>query len=107
MRIVRGEVVATDDQIARATVGNSSHRIWSGGCSDALRKKHAPECDVIDFNGCNVVGHPAWEKALVARPSLPKRGVSPTETLHWHVKPRDLPVHGAKCSDGSVREGAI
>ena len=47
------------------------------------------------------------EKALVARPTLPKRGLSPTETFHWHVKPRELPVYGAKYSDGPVREGAI
>ena len=106
LRTVRGAVVATAEQIEKAPVGNFNHRIWNGKCNEALRGKLAPHCDVQDARGCSIGGHPAWERALVARPALPKRGVSPHETFNWHVRPRSLPVTGTRYSDGSVREGA-
>ena len=106
MRTVRDQVVATAEQIARAPVGNCCHRLWKGDCNSTLRKELAPANDVQDLRGCSVEGHAAWEKALMPRPTPPKRGVSPCETFHWHVRPQSLPVTGTKYTDGSVREGA-
>ena len=37
VRTERDEVGATADQIARAPVGNSAHRLWTGRCNHALR----------------------------------------------------------------------
>ena len=49
--------------------------------------------------------HPAWERGLIARSSLPLRKRSAVETFNWHIRPSKLPVVGQVYPDGSCRDG--
>ena len=50
-------------------------------------------------------GHPAWERGLLTRPTLPLVRKSGVETFRWHIKPSELPVVGTVFPDGSCRDG--
>ena len=104
-RTIRDMVVATDDQLRRAPVGDLSHRIWSGDCLKELRVEKARAEDVRIAHVCEVRGHPAWERGLMVRPPLPNRNQSKVETFNWHVKPSQLPVVGNVYPDGSFLDG--
>ena len=72
-RTMRDPVVASPQQVLKAPVGNLNHRIWSGGCLNADRCTHAPAADVAVAKHHDISGNPAWERALVPRPPLPKK----------------------------------
>ena len=103
-RTARDTVEATAAQIEKTTVGNLHHRIWNGECLKDERCQLAPAADLHIARLCNTTGHPAWERALVPRPPLPRRRQSPAETFTWHVKPATVPVNGRVYSDGSWRD---
>ena len=104
---VRETVKATDDQIARAPVGDYMHRIWTCPRLEIPRKQMTSEQDLRVVKDVDVRGHPAWERALVARPPLPRRRKSEVETFVWHVKPKSMPIKGIIYSDGSARDDPI
>ena len=106
-RTAKDAVVATPEQIDRAPRGDLIHRNWGCMHTRALRAEHAPEADVRTAMDINVKGHPAWERGLMVRPSMPLKRRSPVETFNWHVRPRQLPVVGAVYPDGSSRDGPI
>ena len=106
-RGVRDPVVATEAQIAEAPTGDLLHRAWSCHRHDPKRKELAPEADVRTVKSVDVRGHPAWERALVARPPLPKKKKAAVETFIWHVRPASLPLVGKVYTDGSARDGPI
>ena len=101
----RETVEATDAQIARAPVGDYTHRIWTCPRHAVPRKQLASDQDLICVKDVDVRGHPAWERGLVARPPIPQRTKSKVETFVWHVKPKLMPAKGY--SDGSARDGPI
>ena len=72
-RTMRVPVVASPQQVSKAPIGNLNHRIWSGACLDADRCTHAPVADVAIARKHDIVGNPAWERALVPRPPLPMK----------------------------------
>ena len=71
-------------------IGRSGPFWFSGFHDIALRKEE----DLRGVALCNVAGHPAWEKALVARPPMPKRTQSQHATFHWDVELDEFPVVG-------------
>ena len=104
-RSVRDAIEATADQINRAPRGDLVHRHWGCPVTKPVRDELAPQQDVRTAADVNVRGHPAWERALVTRPTMPLKRRSPTETFNWHVKPEQLPVAGKVYPDGSARDG--
>ena len=104
---VRETEEATEDQIARAPVGDYTHRIWTCPRHVVPRKQLANEQDLRAVKDVDVRGHPAWERALVARPPMPRRKKSKVEPIVWHVKPKSMPIKGIIYSDGSARDGPI
>ena len=104
-RTMKDAVEATADQISKAPRGDLVHRLWGCQVTKPVRDELAPEHDVRTVADVDVRGHPAWERALVTRPSLPLKRRSLTETFNWHVKPKQLPVAGRVYPDGSARDG--
>jgi hypothetical protein len=88
----RDPVIATAEQIAKAPVGSLVHRNWSCPKHDGLRKEHTSEADRRTVVDANVQGHPAWERALVARPPPPRKKKAAVESFKWHVQPQALPI---------------
>ena len=88
----KDNVEASDDQLARAPKGNLHHRLWRGDCLKELRHKHATKEDIDTVNSCEVAGNPAWERALVPRPTLPMVKRKATETFVWVVRPTVVPT---------------
>ena len=90
-------------------MGNLGHRIWR--CQSEwmarLRAKWASPNDVAVANQCSVEGHPAWERALVPRPSKPMAKASHEATFRWVVEPEAGMIEGAAYSDGSFLDGPI
>ena len=86
---IRYTVEATAEQIAAAPAGSLGHRIWrcQSEWMTKLRTKWASPNDVATANQCNVEGHPAWERALVPRPSKPMAKVSQEATFRSVVEP--------------------
>ena len=106
-RTARDPVNATEEQIARAPVGNLSHRLWKGECLKPSRVKMARKEDLVVTRTCDVAGHPAWERGLSVRPPLPKCRQSKVETFNWYVKPAALPLQGDVYPDGSYLDGIV
>ena len=106
---VRHKVEATAEQVAAAPVGNLGHRIWrcQSEWMTGLRKKWASPDDVATANQCNVEGHPAWERALVPRPSKPMTKASKEASFKWVVEPEGGMLKGTAYSDGSFLDGPI
>ena len=104
---MKDKAEATEDQLARAPLGNLNHRVWKGACLKNLRGELAPEADVRTALSCDVSGHPAWERALVPRPPLPLKKRQPTETLVWVVKPKSIVANVTFYTDGSFRDGEV
>ena len=100
-------MVATPEQIERAPIGTPVHRNWSCPRHKEARKKHVSEADIRVVADVNVQGHPAWERALVARPPLPRKKKAAMETFVWHVRPESLPICGTFYTDGSARDGPV
>ena len=91
----------------KSTGGDYTHRIWTCPRHVVPRKQLASEQDIRVVKDVDVRGHPAWERALAARPPLPRRNKSKVEAFVWHVKPESMPVKGIIYSDGSARDGPI
>lgn len=72
-----------------------------------LRKRWASLDDVATANQCEVEGHPAWERALVPRPSKPMAEASKEATFRWVVEPEGGMLEGTAYSDGSFLDGPI
>jgi hypothetical protein len=106
-RTARDPVNATEEQIARAPVGNLSHRLWTGECLRPSRMERARKEDLVVTRTCEVAGHPAWERGLSVRPPLPKRRQSKVETFNWYLKPAALPLQGDVYPDGSYLDGIV
>jgi len=106
-RSAKVPVSATEEQIARAPIGNLSHRLWKGECLKPSRVEKARAEDFVVTRTCDVRGHPAWERGLSVRPPLPKRRQSKVETFNWYVKPAALPVQGDVYPDGSYLDGIV
>ena len=106
-RGVRDPVIATAEQIAKAPVGSLVHRNWSCPKHDGLRKEYTSEADRRTVVDANVQGHPAWERALVARPPPPRKKKAAVESFKWHVQPQALQIRGTFYTDGSARGGPI
>ena len=90
-------VVATDDQINRAPVGNSNHRIWKCQAEplQGARAKWSRKVDRKKEASCDVAGHPAWERGLVPKPSPRKTAIAATDmgcqTRGYYFRWRNLP----------------
>ena len=82
----RDTVVATQEQIDRAPKGILIYRNLGCKRTEILRCKLAPHSDVRTAKDIDVGEHLAWEKGLVARPSLPLKRKSNIETFNWHKK---------------------
>ena len=82
-------VVATADQISRAPVGNSNHRIWKCQAEPikGASAKWSREVDRHKEASCDVVGHPAWERGLAPKPSPPTTAIAATDSFRWVVRP--------------------
>ena len=106
-RTMRHPVVASPEQILKAPVGNLNHRIWTGACLHEDRCSHAPPVDVAVANHHDTSGNPAWERALVPRPPLPKKGKHRNDTFFWDVKPTSPMMEGTFYMDGSCFESNI
>ena len=89
---MRDQAKATKEQIEKAPVGDLIDRNWSCAKHGPDRKRLADELDVQTVARVEVRGNPAWERALVARPPLPKRTNAKTESFTWEVKPKAFPV---------------
>jgi len=100
-------IIATLEQICRAPKGDLVHRAWKFIALDSLRCEKARGEDICTARSVDINGHPAWERGLLTRPSLPMVKKSTTETFRWHVKPRQLPVAGRVYPDGSCRGGPM
>ena len=95
-------VVATAEQISRAPVGNSNHRIWKcqtqplKGAREVVRQKEA---------SYDVAGHPAWERGLVPKHSPPKTAIAITDSFRWVIRPEGDMFDGEIYPDGSALDG--
>ena len=79
----------------------------TGACLHEDRCSHAPAVDVAVAKHHDTSGNPAWERALVPRPPLPKKGRHRNATFFWDVKPTSLMMEGTFYMDGSCFEGNI
>jgi len=100
-------VEATEEQINRAPVGNSNHRIWRCPASpmEEARQKWARPEDRRKEASCDVAGHPAWERGLMPKPSPPRTKVAATASFRWIVRPEGDMFHGEIYPDGSALDG--
>ena len=98
---------ATEEQLARAPVGDPVHRIWSCFELKESRDKEANEADRCIARTCELRRHPTWERGLTTKPARSLRLKSWCETFNWNVKPKNLPLVGTCYNDGSCREGTI
>ena len=100
-------VVAAADQISRAPVGSSNHRIWKGQAEPLkeARAKWSREADRDKEASCDVVGHPAWERGLFPKPSPPKTAIAGTDSFRWVVRPEGEMFAGEIYPDGSALDG--
>ena len=94
-RTFRDEVVATSEQIGRAPKGDLVHRHWICEHIKQPRQKFAREADIRAARQLEARGHPTWERGLTARPTLPLKRQSKSETFNWYVKPKG----GIVCGD--------
>ena len=106
---VRHKVEATAEQVAAAPVGNLGHRLWrcQSEWMTTLRKKWASPENVVVASQCNIEGHPAWERALVPRPTKPMTKTSKVDTFNWVVELEGGMLEGTAYSDGSFLDGPI
>lgn len=107
VRTAKSPVVATQEQILKTPVGNLNHRIWSGQCIDHTRYAIAPPGDLVVANDCDIDGRPAWERALIPRPPLPKKAKLSEATFYWSIEPGDCCITGAFYVDGSCFESGV
>ena len=100
-------VIATDDQINRAPVGSSNHRIWKCQAEPlkGARAKWSREVDRLKEASCEVAGHPTWERGLVPKPSPPRTAIAATDSFKWVVRPEGDMFDGEIYPDGSALDG--
>ena len=99
------KVLATEDQIARAPVGNEFHRIWSCPTTEPSRRQHASSQDrsrTMDGWGAGLV---MMERALIPRPPPPPKPPLEEASFHWYVQPQDGLVCARFYTDGSALDG--
>ena len=106
-RTAKDTVEATPEQIASAPRGDLIHRTWNCKHTEPLRQKGAPAVDTRTARNVDVSGHLAWEKGLLARPTIPRKKRSKVETFNWHTLPKDGLAAGNVYPDGSARDGPI
>ena len=100
-------VMPTDDQIRRAPIGTSFHRIWKCATKhmSGQRVKWARPADLATTSSCDVQGHPAWVRALLPMPTKPRRRKAQRESFRWTVKPKSGVIEGTIYTDGSALDG--
>ena len=99
------KVQATEDQIARAPVGNEFHRIWSCPTTEPSRRVHASSQDrgrTKDGWGAGLV---MMERALIPRPPPPPKPPLEEASFHWYVQPQEGLVCAKFYTDGSALDG--
>lgn len=100
-------VVDTEDQINRAPVGSSNHRIWKCQAEplEGARAKWSREVDRKTEASCAVVGHLAWERGLVPKPSPPRKAIVASDSFRWIIRPEGDMFHNKIYPDGSALDG--